>query len=150
MKNANTNGFDKRPDQAGRPTGRKNNSTLMREALQAKGLQYENPDLYLMNLLIEILQDPQTRQGVKLSAINSLFDRLQGKPRQTAEIKNDIDAANIGIPVINTQESNAENFINICEAFGVQYIAVDSDDHKKAIEKLKFIQPRKYCKNTGS
>lgn len=136
---ANTNGFKERPDQAGKPPGRKDNTTLIRQALQAKELKYEDPDLYLIGQLINILQDPQTRQGVKLSAINSLLDRSQGKPRQTAEITSHTAPAYIKTQVINTQESNAGDFIEICKTLGIQYIEVETEEAKQKLEKIRKI-----------
>jgi hypothetical protein len=134
---ANSNGFRERPDQAGKPPGRKDNTTLIKQVLKAKDLKYEDPDLYLISQLIDILQDPQTRPGVKLSVVNALLDRSQGKPRQTAEIINNTAPAYKEPVLINTQESNAEDFIEICKTFGISYITVENDEHRKMLEQLR-------------
>lgn len=80
-----TNGFDKRPQDAGYPKGRKNDATLLRELLASRNLKYDNPKLYLMNGILDIIQNTKVKDETKLNAVIKLWQQVYGMPKQEVD-----------------------------------------------------------------
>lgn len=107
-----TNGFDKRPQDAGYPKGRPNRQTILREVLKAKlGKERSETELdplyFFASEMIDIITDKKVRHNDKASALDKLVNRFYGMPTQA-----------IDQTVTNT----------------VPQIVVKSEEHKKEIE----------------
>lgn len=81
----NTNGFDKRPEDAGHPGG-PNTSTVVRRFLNLVS-QVPNQFTGEKELLHDEIVAVQVNKALNgdTAAFNALLDRLEGKPRQTVE-----------------------------------------------------------------
>jgi len=83
---ANTNGFAERPGDAGKPKGRKDNITIVREILEAKGIKNADPNYFILEILIDIIKDPETPRGIRERASRGLFEILNGRSKINQEM----------------------------------------------------------------
>jgi hypothetical protein len=133
---ANTNGFRERPDQAGRPRGRKNNATIMREVLQAKNLKITDPQLYMINKVIEIIEEPETLQGHRINAIFRLFEQAYGKPIQKTE-PIEQTPQNRGALIVAKTDPSKDELISMARDLGRAVFIVEDKEDKQMMEKMK-------------
>lgn len=85
-----TNGFDKRPQDAGYPKGRPNRQTILREVLKAKlGKERSETELdplyFFASEMIDIITDKKARHNDKASALDKLVNRFYGMPTQAID-----------------------------------------------------------------
>lgn len=88
FENGNTVGF--KPGQSGNPAGRPKKRTLSEE-LRAR-LEEEYPDrsdATYGRMVAETLVDMAIKNGGAIAAISEIFDRVEGRPRQSVELKTD-------------------------------------------------------------
>lgn len=72
----------------GRPKGRKNNTTIVKEILKIKhpkNKKLHDPRYYLFDKAINVIEKSQNEKN-RLDALKMLFDRVEGKPKQVVEV----------------------------------------------------------------
>lgn len=153
---ANTNGFRERPDQAGRPRGKRDNISIFSDLLQAEGLEVQDPKVFLLNNLFKIAT--QGNDYVKLRASLELWDRIYGKPKPTApedepahqppilvtsdelEILKKIGIDLSNQPIIQTKTKEQKHAMELLgERFKKkpQIIEAENEEHRNKLEKIR-------------
>lgn len=88
----NTVGF--KTGESGNPVGRPKKRTLSEELRARLEEEYpDRPDATYGRMVAESLVDMAIKNGGAIAAISEIFDRVEGRPRQSVELKGDPEKA---------------------------------------------------------
>ena len=85
----NTNGFDKRPEDAGYPKGKPNQLTILKQAMKAKFAGKSDTELdplyFFAWEMLDLIKNKNVKDADKVKALTKLIDRFYGMPSQPIE-----------------------------------------------------------------
>ena len=115
---------------SGNPNGRPKKGKTFTEILEkvlhertaeietAKGLKTVHGKELLANILYDIAADKNNAAKIRLDAINTIMNRLDGKPMQAVEMTSEIETAkknNEQLNLDNLTLEEREEFLDLCE-----------------------------------